>query len=285
MADFTSANFIVGELLADATQQALAKRRILLGNNAVIRNPTLPTSARGGAAIKIPYIGALPDAQFLAEGIAGTPASASPDSETATVVRAYNGLTMTKWAEYQAAYAKPYEAYASQLAETIARAQEQKLVDAATASLPAMTYTVPASGTISFAAVQAAKAKWGDEQDPIALMLMHSKVWFDLANMTDSTGRPLTFEGVDKDGNAIKQFAGCPVECSDFMPVSSGNYTTVLLKAGSLLLWEQAQPRVATVDDIHKDRTEAAINAYFVAARYKCLPARSLGGVALIVSK
>lgn len=283
MADSTS--FVVPELLADAITVALAKRPALINNPAVIRNPTLPTSARGGAKIKLSYFGALGEAEELNEGVALTPESPTPDSEEATIVRVGKAVTLTKWAELQAAYQDPYAALAQQMADRIVRKQEQKLVDAVTASLPAMTYTVPASGTLDYDAVVNAKKKWGDEQDPIALMVMHSKVWFDILLSKDSTGRPLAIENVNADGSVLRMFAGCPVAVSDFMPVSSGTYTTALVKAGGLLLWEQAAPRISEVDEPLKDQRVAAINAYFVAARYKTLPGRSKGGVALVASK
>lgn len=283
MAD--SSNFIIPELLADATKIALAKRPVLVNSSAIIRNPTLPTTARGGSKIKIPYLGAVGEAENPAEGIALTPESPTPDSEEATVIRVGKAVTLTKWAELQAAFQDPYAALAEQLADRIVRNQEQKLVDAITAAIAPMTYTVPSSGTIDYDAVVNAKKKFGDEQDPIALMVMHSKVWFDILLSKDSTGRPLAVENVNADGTVLRVFAGCPVAVTDFMPVSSGTYTTALLKAGSCLLWEQAAPRMAEVEEPLKDQRVMAVNAYYVPARYKYMPGRSKGGVALIASK
>lgn len=280
-----STDFIIPELLADATQVALAKRVRLVNSPAIIRNPTLPTSARGGVSIKIPYIGALGEAEVLAEGNALTPEAPTPDSETATVIRVGKAVTLTKWAELQAAFQDPYAALASQLTDRIVRVQEQKLIDAITASLPAMTYTVPNSGTLDYDAVNKAKAKWGDEQDPVVAMAMHSKTWFDLLQIKDSTGRPMALESVTADGSLLRMWAGVPIIVTDFMPVSSGTYTTALLKAGACLLWEQAAPRMAEVEEPLKDQRVLAVNAYFVAARYKYMPMGSKGGVALISHK
>ena len=143
-----STDFIIPELLADATQVALAKRPVLVSSPAIIRNPTLPTSARGGVTIKIPYIGALGEAEILNEGVALTPEAPTPDSETATVIRVGKAVTLTKWAELQAAFQDPYQALASQLADRIVRVQEQKLVDGITAAIAPMTDTVQNCGRI-----------------------------------------------------------------------------------------------------------------------------------------
>ncbi len=278
-----STDFIIPELLADQVKIGLAKRRVFLGSPAVTTNPSLPTSARGGSVIKVPYMGSLGEAETgLSETDALTPVAPTPDSETASVTRAGLAFTLTRWAEAIVAYADPYAAMAENLVEAIARAQEQALITAACATLSATTYTVPASGIISYDAVLNTKKKWGDEIDDIVMMAMHSKAFYDVLGLKDSTGRPLGVETIRDDGSVMRSFAGVPVMVSDFMPLDTGVYTTALLKRSSLLLWENPAPKVDEDKNILADSRIASINAYFVAYRYKYMPGRSKPGVALI---
>ena len=282
MAENTTANFVIPELLSEQIVKGIAGRTIMLGSEAVISNPSFPTGYRGGKTIKVPYLGHLGEAEILADGAELALADVTPDSETADVQRAGKAFTLTRWAEVAAQYADPYVEFGKMISEAITRAYENALITAATASLPSMTHTVSGSGTLDYDAVIAAKKKWGDEIDDVVMIAMHSKAFYDVLSLKDSTGRPLGVETIRDDGSVLRSFAGCPVFVSDLMPLSSGVYTTALFKRGALLLYVQKEPMVEEISEPRKFQRSVAVNSLFCAHRYKCLPGRTKPGVALL---
>lgn len=296
MATNVKASFIIPELLADAIGTTFAS-----GVNAIvdlpgaIKNPSLPTEARGGDVVKVPYLGNIGEFEDVAEDVALTPVAVTSSSETGTVARAGKAISITKWAEIAAAYEDPYVELAKQLVEGAARRMDSALITAASAAYAGGTpgntaglvYDISATGNglISWDAVTDTKMKWGDEQDEFAGMVCHSKIWGDLQKIKNANGDPLAVEKIMEDGRVLRMFNGLKVKVSDKLAPASSVYSTLLIKQGALLGWFNPTPSVEVDKDILKDSRLAAVNMYFVAYRYKHMAGKRLPGVAVLKTK
>lgn len=293
MATNLRSSFIVPELLADAVETAFASGlNLLFGTAAVVQNPTLPTSARGGDVVKVPYLGNIGEFEDVAEDVALTPVAMTSAAETAAVARSGKAITITKWAEIANAYEKPYEVLAKQMQEGAARRIDSSIIAAAQAAYAGGTpgntaglvYDVSASADpkLSYNNIVDLKLKWGDEQDDFAMMAMHSAKWGDLLKLKDADGRPMAIESVLADGRTLRQFAGCPVAISDKLTPTSSVYPTLFVKKGALAAWYNPTPSIQTLPDVLKDSTIASVNIYYVAYRYRLMAGKRLPGVGVL---
>lgn len=274
-------NLIVPEILQEAVKGAFAGMKALVGSPAVVSDFSM-LSSRGGDEVTVPYFGTIGEFEDLVnEGDALTPSQLVMTSEKATVQHSGKAFDITQWAQLAAKYADPYAEAARQIVEAAQRHADAKLIAAAVASIPAgMIHDISgANKQIDYDAVVDAKMKWGDEQEDIALMAMHSKVAGDLLKLKDNVGRPLlTMPSEGKLGN----FVGVPLKISDRLAPVNGVYTTLILKKGALAYWANGNPVIKTDEDILADSTVAAVHLYWVAHRYNRLPSSTKGGVVAI---
>lgn len=286
MAVTTRSDVIVPELLEKAIQGAFSGARALYGTPAAIVKTGLPGDKKGGDKVKIPYFGTLGELEDVAEGDSLTPAALSMTSEEASVVHSGKAFEATHWSQLAAAD-DPYQEAARQFVEMVMRRGDKALIDAAIApGLPAGmvldVYNASTPRTLDYDLVVDGKMCWGDEQDDIALMVVHSKVLGDLLKLKDSTGRPLLT--IPAEGQ-VHRLVNIPLIVSDRLAPtadSPAKYTTALLKRGALAFWFQEQARVATDRDILADSDIAAVHIYWAAHRYSRLPGRTKGGVVLL---
>ncbi len=277
-------DLIVPEVLQDAVKGAFSGMQCIYGSPAVTSDFGMLAS-RGGEKVTVPYFGTIGEFEDLvAEGDALTPSKLVMTSEEATVMHSGKAFDITQWAQLAAKYADPYAEAARQIVVAAQRHADAKLIAAASANLPAeMIHDVTGAGKqIDYDIVVDAKMKWGDEQEDIALMAMHSKVAGDLLKLKDNNGRPLlTMPSDGKLGN----FVGIPLKISDRLAAVNANYTTLIFKRGALAYWANGTPTVKTDDDILADSVVAAVHLYWVAHRYTRLPGSTKGGVVAIKHK
>ena len=196
--------------------------------------------------------------------------------ETTTVRHSGKAVDVTYWAQIAAEYADPYAEVARQFRVMVQRRVDKALLDAAYAALPAAyihsVYNATTAKTLGYDVVVDAAQKWGDEQDGVVLLGVHSKVYGDLQKEKDLQQRPLlTFP---PDG-AVPRVAGMPVKVSDKNTKSADvppKYTSILCKRSALAFWFQGTPRILTGQDILADTNVAAIHMYWAAHRYKRIP-------------
>lgn len=288
-------DLIVPEILQEAIQAEFAGIKALWGTDAAIVNSSLPTQnaaggkIRGGDTIKIPYFSALGEMDDIdTEGDALTPASMAMSSETATVKHSGKAVEITNWAQMAAMFADPYAEMARQFKELVVRRGDKALLAAATASLPSTNikdvYSASTPRILDWDLMVDAKQLWGDEQEDIVLLTVHSKIYGDLQKLKDANGQPLL---VDKNDGTLPRFNGVPVKVSDRNTKSSDSpakYESLILKKGALAFWFNEAPRVLTDSDILADTEVAAIHLYWVAHRYQRTPGATLPGVIKIVS-
>ncbi|WP_437309990.1 phage major capsid protein [Sorangium sp. So ce388] len=285
-------------ILMEAIQAEVAVALALYGSPAVVQNNSLPVNTisggkiKGGDTVQVPYFNSLGELDEIAtDGDSLTPVALTMTDESATVRHFGKAVEITTWAQLKAMYADPYKEAARQFVEMSKRAWDSVLIDAAGTSLPTdnvhdvWNASVPV--TVNWDSLVDAKLKFGDEQNSIVLMAVHSKVYGDLLKLKDSTGRPLL---VDANDGSLPKFMGIPVKVSDRntkIPASGSNpakYKTRILKAGALALWTNGQPTVKEDEDILKDSDLIAIHLYFVAHRYNRTPGGTRPGVVELVS-
>jgi len=200
----TRSNLFVPEVFTEAIRQGFLGMKALLGTDVAIINGTLPANHRGGQAVTVPYFNNIGEVQDATEGQALTVAQLTQATETATVNRSGIAFDMTRWAEL-AASEDPYAEAASQVIEGMARRTDLGLIQASagdnavgaapsTPLLPIGAAGTPlienvGSSPLSYDTIVDAKMLWGDEQDDISLMAVHSATFGSLLHLKDSTGR------------------------------------------------------------------------------------------------
>jgi hypothetical protein len=284
-----TSDLVIPQLLADAVQAEFAKVNLLSGSGAAVVSNTLPGNVKGGTTVTVPYFTAMGEAEDVAEGDALTPETLSQTSETATVIHSGKAIELTKWAELAAQYADPYAEAARQFVELMARRADQGLITAAFASLSSDYISdVYNSGTpvkLGYDQIADGRILWGDEQDDIALLGVHSKVYGDLLKAKTTVGAPIF---TDPNGGKVLQAVGCQVKTSDKMSKSTDTppkYTSIIVKRNALALWYQQTPSVRVGYDPLADTDVVAIHMYWVAYRYKhMLGAGSKPGVIKIIT-
>jgi hypothetical protein len=284
-------NLFVPQILQDAIRTGFAGKKALYGTGAAILNGTLPETKRGGDTVTVPYFAAFGASQDTAEGTPIVPAALSMSSETASVIHSGNAVTLTKWAEMAAAFADPYAAASDMILETIVRRWDQALIDAAVAAsgLPAAqkidVWNATTPVTLNYSGFVDAKLSFGDEQNDICALVVHSKVLGDMYKLMDGYGRPLLIDSASQGG--LPLFLGVPTIVSDRMtkdvtdPVHP-KYTSLLIKKNALVSWYNGSPAVEVYKDVLLDSEIFAWHSYFAAYRYSVMPGFSKPGVVTI---
>ncbi len=265
-----STDLIVPEVLMEAVQGAFAGMQALNGSGAARVNSGLPMDKRGGSTVKIPYFANLGDfEQILIEGGALTPAKLTMTSQEFPVEHWGKAFETTEWAEIAANYADPYEEAARQIQVGAQRVIDQQLLVAALTT--PLVHDVSAAGTptINYDHVVDAKMQWGDEQEDVVQMGVHSKVFGDLVKLKDGNGKPLVTDPLNAD---LTRFAGLPLKISDRNARNAGppvTYDSVLAKRGALACWYRISMGGLQADrDILADVRVAALHIYFACGLY-----------------
>ncbi len=109
------------------------------------------------------------------------------------------------------------------------------------------------SGTISYDAIVDALSAFGENEDSVAAVVVHPKVYSDLRKLKDTTGQPVF---VNPQNGARAQVLGLPMIVSRRAPVISGTpntYVTLFVRRGALALWYNGTPSIETDKDIAAD--------------------------------
>lgn len=271
------------ELLDDALKGMFAGMTVMRKSGAALFKMGMPAGkAKLGEKVIVPYFGTVGELEDLvADGDALTPKSLATTEEEATVQHSGIAIEATVWASLAGAE-DPYAEGGRQIAVAVERRADKALIDVATTAgtglLTLDVYNAGTPRTIDFDLVVDGKMKWGDEQDDIACMVVHSKVKGDMLKLKDSTGRPLYVDGNQGD---LDRFCGIPVLVSDRLApeaLSPAKYTTLLLKKGSLIFW-LGEYNSDEDKDILANTRVTATHIYWAAHRYKRHPNGTLCGV------
>jgi hypothetical protein len=277
MAVTKRSDVIIPELLIEAVRGEFAGATALYGSRAVVVNQTFP-GGKHGSTVTVPYFGTLGEAEDVPEGDALTPEALSASSETATCIHTGKAFSMTEWAQF-AAHGDPYEEAARQLRVVMERRWDRALITAA-ATNSVLTHDVTGitDKTLGYTNMLGARQKWGDEQSSVALIAVHSDVYFDVLKKVDLNGRPLvSTETEGPDGYKPAYWGGALLVPSDkctktLVTGTTYNYDNYLLKEKALVIWAKGEMTIDTDRDILADADVVAAHHYFVPHRYLRAP-------------
>jgi hypothetical protein len=220
------------EILTETVQGAMAQAAAFMGakmkaTGVAVVEGTMPEGGPDaiGTTIKVPYFGTIGSFVDNPDGSALTPGGLKQIKEDCVISRDSLGFEISRWAQGNAAVnpnvGDPYE--------EAERAIDKRLISAASASGVYVkdVYSTSAPKYLDWdLCVDAKFDGWGDEQDDIAALLVHSQAHKDLLKLKDSTGRPLLISS-QNEGGPLDRFCGVPVIVSDQVPVTGSTMGAV----------------------------------------------------------
>lgn len=207
---------------------------IFVTQGAVRVSGTMPEGGAGaiGKTITIPYFGTIGDFVSNPEGSSITPSKIATASEQGTVTRMSLAGEVSRWAQGKAMVkpelGDPYAESARQAMMSATRAMDKLIIDeAATTPLIKDHYNSSSPSYLDWQKVIRAKTLWGDEQDSIVAMVMHSQTLADVSELTDANGRPLLLVDQTLGQESVPRFAGVPIVVSDRVPLTGSTMGSV----------------------------------------------------------
>jgi hypothetical protein len=239
MAITVNTDLVDVQILLDAVRGAFKQKNAFMGSTLVSQGAvrvsgTMPQGGPGaiGKKIDIPYFGTLGEFAANADGSSVTPSKLAQILEQATIARDSLASEASVWAQALSQVdpnvGDPFQEAADQLRAAAVRAMDKVIIDEC-AGTPLVTdfYNASTPAYIDWDRVVDAKTMWGDEQDSIVAMVVHSQTHADMAKLKDSSGRPLLLMD-QTDGQAqITKFCGVPLVVSDRVPLTGSTMGTV----------------------------------------------------------
>lgn len=227
------------EILTETVQGAFAQKNAFMGSalvalGACVVSDSMPESGPRaiGKQITVPYFGTIGAFVNNPDGSAVTPNKLSQTSEVAAVTRDSLAFEISQWAIGNAAVnpnvGDPYEEAAGQIVTAASRAMDSRIMTAASAAggLLKDVYSSTVPVTINWDLIVDSKTAFGDEQEGIVAMAVHSQVQKDMMKLKDSTGRPLLIQS-ETQGGPVERFCGVPVVVSDRLPLTGSTMGAV----------------------------------------------------------
>lgn len=286
-------DLVIPELLVEAVRGEFSGATALYNSDAVTVHMGLPGGVKGGQLISVPYFSTLGEAEDLLEGEALTPEGIASTKEQATVIHTGKAFSITQWAQW-AAVGDPYAEAARQIRILIQRRWDKALLDVASTNVPA-AYILDLTGitdkTLGYDNMLSGLQKWGDEQSNIALIAVHSDVYFDILRKKDLNGLPLvSAPSRGPDGYRPAYWAGAAVVMSDkckktLVTGTTYNYESYLLKERALAIWANGDISVDSDKDILADAQVVAAHHYFAAHRFLRVPGSGKSPAVKVISQ
>jgi hypothetical protein len=228
------------ETLVEAVQGAFAQKTAFMGSllasqGIVTVRGQMPVGGPSaiGTTVTIPYFGTIGAFVNNPDGSAVSPSKIKQTNETNTVTRDSLAFQVSRWAEGNASVnpnvGDPYEEAARQIVVAAQRAMDSRIITAASAAgvYVSDVYSSSVPVTISWDMCVDAKFQgWGDEQDDVAAILVHSQTYKDMLKLKDTTGRPLLLDS-QTSGGPVDRFAGLAVVVSDRVPITGSTQGAV----------------------------------------------------------
>lgn len=220
------------QILSDMIPGHFRNKNALMGSRlaaagAVIVNGTFPENRVGIGTVTIPRFGVIGEFADNPEDTAPTASTFKSTNETATPARSSLLFEVTKWASLESREGDdPYKEALRQIDVAATREMDRIVVaKAVTGAISHDIYSSSAPAYLDWDAIVDARAKWGDEQDDIVGMVVHSRVEAGLRKLRDASGRPLLLDSMRQDG--VVTFCGIPISVSDRVPLTSSSMGTV----------------------------------------------------------
>lgn len=213
---------------------------ILVSQGAVRVSGTMPEGGQGaiGKKIDIPYFGTLGEFVANADGSAVTPNKLQQLLEQATVARHSLAAEVSRWARgvgaISSAVGDPYEEAAQQIMTAATRAMDGIMVtEMATTPLVVDVYSATTPVYMDWDLLQNSMTLWGDEQEQIVGMALHSQSKADVSTLKDGMGRPMLLVDQTQGQQSVTRFGGVPLVLSDRVPLTGSTMTTPMGEVGT----------------------------------------------------
>lgn len=227
----TKTDVIIADIFNEAIAAEFAGKGAFMGSSlvasgAAVVDGSFPGGANAiGDAVKVPYFGTMGDFVANADGTAAVPQKISQMTETATVSRDSLAFEASRWSRNSVG-GDAYQESAAQIMKAAVRAMDLRVINAATAAggliRNAFSATVPR--LLDYDLITDAKMLWGDEQDDIAAMVVHSRTLGDLYRLRDANGKPFL---TDMPDGQLPRFLGMPIVVSDRTPLTGSTMSSV----------------------------------------------------------
>lgn len=206
---------------------------ILVSSGAVRVSGTMPEGGQAavGKKIDIPYFGTLGEFTSNPDGSAVTPNKLQQLSEQATVARYSLAAEVSRWAQGVGAInpsvGDPYQEAAQQIMAAATRAMDGIMItEMATTPLVVDVYSANTPAFLDWDLLQNAMTLWGDEQDQIVGMALHSQSKVDVATLKDNTGKLMLLVDQTQGQQAVTKFGGVPLVLSDRVSLAGSTMTS-----------------------------------------------------------
>lgn len=287
----TRSDLILPDILTEDVMKGFAGKLIFARSGAV----TIAGGFGGGIdqvknTVTVPYIEDGGEAEDLPEDGAITLKKLRQSSETSEVIRLGKGFSITKLAGVAKSTGRDiYDVAREQVQSAFVRGMETKVVarSVARATTSSMVYDGSAA-IISPAVVVETLKLFGEEldDDQLAIWGMNPKVYWDAAQIVDSTGRTLY---TDVQGGRLSQIGGAPVRMTaraDLVIAGSPTlYNSLLMKRGSVVAWMNDTPSIDVVRDPTTDQDLLVANWYGVIHAYSTMANGTKPGVAVLKTR
>lgn len=232
MARTTKSDVLIPEIFTEAVQGRFAQKNLFMAESALARsgavvvNDTFTGDAKSiGNEVEVPYFGSIGEFATTADGVAAAVNKLQQTSEKATVVRDTLAFEATRWSKSSKGK-DAYEEAADQTVDAAARAMDRRLIGEAVKAggLRKAVYSSSSPVFLDYDLMVDAKMMWGDEQDDVVGMGVHSATLADLYKLRDANGRPLLSD--PREGDMMK-FMGVPIVTSDSLPLTGSTMGAV----------------------------------------------------------
>jgi hypothetical protein len=238
MAITVNTDLIDLQVLVDAVRGVFKGKNAFMGSilasQGAVRVSGTMAAGPGAIAkkIDIPYFGTIAEFVNNADGSAVTPSKLQQVLEQATVARQSLAAETSRWAQgvgqIDPAVGDPHQEAANQVMVQATRAMDKLcVVEAATTPLVSDVYSATSPVYLDWDLAVDAKTMWGDEQDNIVAMVVHSTTLADMAKLKDSQGRPLLLMNLTEGQGQVTRFCGVPVLVSDLVPLTGSTMGAV----------------------------------------------------------
>lgn len=227
------------QILIDAIRGKFKGRNAFMGSiltsqGAVRVSGSMPEGGPSaiGKSITVPYFSSIGDFVSNPEGSSITPSKIAQTSETGTITRSSLAGEVSRWAQGKSlvdpALGDPYAEAADQAMVSATRRMDKLIIDEmATTPLIKDHHSSSSPDYMDWTKIVRARTLWGDEQDSIVAMVMHSQVAADVAELKDSSGRPLILMSQRDGQEDLMMFGGVPTIISDRVPLTGSTMGTV----------------------------------------------------------
>jgi len=239
MARTTKTDVIIPEIFTEAVKGRFAQKGLFQAESPLARTGAVVVSDSFtgdqndiGNEITVPYFGTIGEfTENMTDGDAADVTKVAQTSEKAIVTRDSLAFEATRWSKSSMG-GDAYTEGVEQLVQAAARAMDKRLITAAvTASggLKLAKYSSSAPRYFDYDLMVESKMLWGDEQDDVVALGVHSATLADLYKLRDGNGRPMLTEATE---GQLPKFLGVPLVVSDRCPLT-GSAMGAVTESGS----------------------------------------------------